>query len=495
MRQGVHMPDRLPRRLEGLLEEVTELGGQLRDLQGRFDRLVSAVLKLDEDLSLEGMLQRLSDSAKTLLGAAGAEVRLVTASQPSRGASEQASPNPRHGAAAEHLPPALTVPLTARGTALGELSASRMPGDAPFTEEDEEILAVLAAAAGPMLWNARLYEESARRTAWLEAILAAASDLVGDEDEIRGQELDLVAQRALKASASALAVVAAPVGRSFQIAAVAGTLPSQDALDGLPHRPALQAAARQPTEGEASQWLGPEAARSFGPAVAVPLGPRGGVLLLARGRTAAPFTAAGLPSASLFGSTVALALELRALASLRDAAAVSRDRRRIARDLHDVVIQRLFATALTLRRIGPLAATEIAARRVESIMDELDTAIREVRRLVGVLDQDQTPAERKPEPFSGALLKTVRNSTAGSGLDVRITIDGSAERIPRATAQRLLSLTAESLSHARGTGNQLQLDLAVTVREEDVELALQPRVAALDGSRLAWTFPLADTLP
>jgi hypothetical protein len=59
----------------------------------------------------------------------------------------------------------------------------------------------------------------------------------------------------------------------------------------------------------------------------------------------------------------------------------------------------------------------------------------------------------------------------------------------------LLSLTAESLSHARGTGNQLQLDLAVTVREEDVELALQPRVAALDGSRLAWTFPLADTLP
>lgn len=516
------MPDGLLLRLQGLLEDFSARTEQLARLQERVGALLGAEVGLAEDLTVDGVLGRLAVSARDLLGAQGAVVRLLGPvwASPSMTAADGAravptpDPAPADDPPGPGAPSVLSAPLRAHGTVLGELVLSAEDGS--FAAEDEEVLAVLAAAAGPAIWNAVLYEEGQRRQRWLEALLDAAGELVSGEDLALGRGLELVAERGLRASESALAMVLVPDSGRLRIGAAAGALPSPPLL-AVPEARAGAELADGALVGDPAQWLGDEAADGLGQALAVPLGVGGPgcMLLLLAKRRGQAYSPADISSAALFGAHAGLALRLRAAARDRAREALSSDRRRIARDLHDLVIQRLFAAGLSLQRIPALIRGPGAEAWTAQIVGELDAAIQELREAVDALGS--RAAESEPDSFSAILVETVRRALGHTGRAVRITIDGPAETIPAPAADRLIDLVAAVLSNADGARLGPGIALTITVREEDVELSIDEhaglgstglvrsadrlgellpglgtstRTTDDDGARLTWAIPL-----
>lgn len=417
------MPDRFPSRSQKLLEEFIARGEQLDQLQTRVNGLLGAEIGLTEDFSVEGVLERLAVSARELVGAERAVARLlgpVWAQRSRTAVGDAGAPAPDPIAASGPVlaedppgdPSVLSVPLRAKGIVLGEVVLSPKDQRA-FGAEDEEVLAALAAAAGPAVWNAVLYEESQRRQAWLEAVLDAAAELVLGGDLGFGHGLDAVADRALRASGSALAMVLLPRAGVLRIGAAAGTLPTREALI-VPDPPAPAGPEVSARVGHAGEWFAGEAALGLGQVLAVRLGegaPEGALLLLAKG-DGQVYSPVDLSSATLFAGHVGLAIRLRALMQGRPRDVVSADRRRMARDLHDLVIQHLFAAGLSLQRIGPLNGQSWAEARIAEIVAELDVAVHELREAVYALGSEAGEAER--DSFSAVLLQTMRQPRKSS---------------------------------------------------------------------------------
>ena len=148
---------------------------------------------------------------------------------------------------------------------------------------------------------------------------------------------------------------------------VTGVLESQ--LDGsrepLPHDLAMRAVMNH-----------------IGPAVIFPLGApdsRRGVLTIGRRHGRAPFPAAEAAFAASFADQAGVALELAAARAEAERLSVYQDRDRIARDLHDLVIQRLYATGMSLQGTMPMISRPEVADRVTRAVDDMDQTIKEIR--------------------------------------------------------------------------------------------------------------------
>src|SRR4029453_11069357 len=85
---------------------------------------------------------------------------------------------------------------------------------------------------------------------------------------------------------------------------------------------------------------------------------------------------------SIFAGQAALAFERARAQEEREQLVVLEDRERIARDLHDVVIQRLFATGMQLQGVAPQALRPDAVMRINAAVDDLDETIRDIRRSI-----------------------------------------------------------------------------------------------------------------
>lgn len=518
------MPDRLPMRFQKIIEEFVARGEQLGRLQERVNGLVGAVIGLADDLSVDGVLDRLAGSARSLAGATHAEVHLegpvwvqrsliaadeVDQEVPTLGAfpadgeyshpvdgerrpqgdsnnirgSSLRRPAEASRTAADGEHSILSAPLRAHGTTLGELKVwNKREGS--FAPEAEEILAALASAAGPAIWNALLYQESQRRQAWLEAVLDAGDRLVSGEDLNPGNGFDVVVDCARRASQSAMALVLVPDSGRFRVGAAAGTLPTQRVLDLLPRPRQWDREAAGAQVGNAVEWFGADAAQGFGQVLLVGLGeggPAGGVILLAK-HQGESYTPMDLSSAALFGSNVGLAMRLRALAQQRGEAVLSSDRRRIALDLHDLVIQRLFAGGLSLQRIVPLGAQPKAAGWAAQVVHELDAAIQDLRQAVHALGFDLD--ELESEAFTGRLIEAVRRASESEDFEVEITIEGPVDAIPAAVADRLIALASGILDDGDVTPFAPRLSLAVAVADAQVELVFHEHGGRPDSTRL-----------
>lgn len=137
----------------------------------------------------------------------------------------------------------------------------------------------------------------------------------------------------------------------------------------------------------------PQLAR-YGPALYVPLvaGQQStGVIILLRSPGAPEFTPDELKIAESFARQAALALELSEARDAQDRAALLDERARIARDLHDLAIQHLFATGLSIARARESLAGETAERLDEALSD-LDEAVSQIRSIVHALQRDAIPS-------------------------------------------------------------------------------------------------------
>ncbi len=420
----------------------------------------------------------------------------------------------------------LGVPVRVRDSVFGYLYLTEKNGGGAFTDDDEVVVEALAAAAGIAVQNADLFEQGQLRQQWLEASAEIRNEqLAGATEE---ETLRLIARRARELTGSDATMVALgsgpPAGELVIRAhsAVPGIDVGAGRLDAAD--PLLREVVESGTavlRGSSGGLLaGPGGVIPFGSTVGVPIRSHRrvtGVLVALRGPGAEPFLPADIPLLTSFAEQATLAMELGESNRARRMVDVLADRDRIARDLHDHVIQRLFATGLQLQSTLRRSADPAVHERLRHAVDELDQTVREIRTAIFDL---HTVADGASVDLRRRLLDAVAEAALGSGLPPAVRFSGAVDTlVSPEVGTHALAVVREAVSnvvrHAGATsvtvtieaGEQLTIDvlddgvgiepavarsglhnLAERARECGGVLTVQPGAAG--GTRLSWQVPL-----
>ncbi len=422
-----------------------------------------------------------------------------------------------------HHPPMRTflgVPIRVRGDSFGTLYLADKLSGQPFSEEDEVLVKALAAAAGIALANARLYEQARARQSWIEATRDIATELLSGTDP--ATVFRLVAEEALALTAADGVLVAVPVDEGMPIAAVHELLviETEGSARVSASRQTL-AVARTPladvlADGHPRQVDHVDLhGVDLGSALVLPLRATdtvAGIVVVLHGGTAGSVTDEQVEMMAAFADQAALAWQLATSQRRMRELDVVTERDRIARDLHDHVIQRLFAVGLALQAAVPLARVPEVQRRLADAVDDLQGVIQKIQatiyglhgapagaslreriddavaRLAGDLRTsvqfvgplsvvEGTLADHAEAVVSQALVDAVRNARAGAvtirvtvGDDLRIEVSDDGRGTPAGGAGSGLARLRRRAAQAGG------------------ELTVE--TTATGGTALRWTAPL-----
>ncbi|MER6606390.1 GAF domain-containing protein [Streptomyces sp. NPDC000927] len=360
----------------------------------------------------------------------------------------------------------LGVPIRVRGEVFGNLYLAEKENGGEFGDDDLHLVRVLAAEAGIAIGNARLYEAARQRERWIDGSVAVTTALLsgGDADEA----LSVVAEQARHLAASAAGIVLLPAAEGgLEIVAV-----SADDLGvplGVIIGPESPVAAKllageavfvddSATDPRATTGL----ADLFGPSMLLPLHSGGrvlGALATPRARGARPFTRAERTLATQFASQAALALMMAEAQRDRERLAVYEDRDRIARDLHDLVIQRLFATGMTLENAQRSSAVPEVRTGIGRAVDELDVTIQEIRTAIFALQQE--PAEA-PSGLRTRVLREINMAAVPLGFKPAHRFVGPVDSlVGELTGKNLIAALREALSNAFRHAGASAIDVVV----------------------------------
>ncbi|MEO7069522.1 MAG: GAF domain-containing protein [Nostocoides sp.] len=393
----------------------------------------------------------------------------------------------------------LGTPIRIRDEVYGNLYLAEKRGATAFTAEDEATLVTLAAAAGVAIDNARLFESGRRRQSWGDAVSDITHLLLEREDE-QGA-LALLAARCCEVGGAAYAAVATleevEDGLGLVLRATHTTDDPQPAgaallghlLDG-PVWSALSATRRatiigetdensaEQTRAEIARVIGLDRAgsgtpsRGVTPIAVVPLtaGPDElGLLVLG----VSVETGSGAAWTERLGEIAEFvkqsALALLAGRAQRDRAAMALmgDRERIARDMHDHVIQRLFATGLSLQSASRLAQNQAIKARIEEAVDDLDVGIREIRSAIFELHRPSTVSAQRE------LNALASSYSRGIGEPPALTVTGSLDGLTPVQFADVTAVVGEGLSNvarhaaARHAWVRVAVTDVVTIEIED----------------------------
>jgi signal transduction histidine kinase len=204
-----------------------------------------------------------------------------------------------------------------------------------------------------------------------------------------------------------------------------------------------------------------------------------GNLYLTEKRGGGPFTSADEQLVVALASAAGVAIENARLHERIQEFALLHDRERIARDLHDTVIQRLFATGLGLQGLARMVDEVEVADRIQGAVDDLDATIREIRRVIFELQAH----ERGNLSVRVRVLALAAEMTPTLGFEPRVHFDGPIDTIVGpALAEHLLAALRELLSnvtrHARATAVEIRVRAGL-----EVTLTVIDDGAGLEGAR------------
>lgn len=534
-------------RVHGLLEAVISVGAEL-DLSSALRRIVEAATVLVDArygalgvIGEDGLLSEfvpvgVSDERWAAIGdlpsGHGLLGELIRHPAPLRLAklSEHRS---SHGLPPHHPPmhSFLGVPIRVRDKIFGNLYLTEKRGADEFDADDEVVLSTLAVAAGVAIDNARLYEEARRRESWLTASAEVTGRLLSGRP--RGEVLELILTRARGNASADAGFVAVPVEgtRRLRVVLAVGLnaerrhgmlLPDADGFVGAAYSSAepvtgTDIARDTRARDDAECWTG------LGPAVAVRLGSGGvvrGVLVLARKDGAAAFTGEETGPLMDFAGQAALAMELAERRSDAEQIAILEERDRIARDLHDLAVQRLFATGMTLQSAQRFVEHPQAAERLRRAVDDLDATIRIIRSTIfGLRTHDGEPGGTRS--LRSRVARAVESAGAALGFPPALRVEGLLDsRVPGPVGDHLVAVLVEALSNAARHAGARSVDvhltvtsgrLTLTVADDGVGIGPDPARSGLrnieerarevggtaevgprarGGTRLAWAVPL-----
>jgi signal transduction histidine kinase len=342
----------------------------------------------------------------------------------------------------------------------------------PFTADDEALVIALAATAGIAIENARLYDVAKTREIWS----VTTADVMAAMLEESGESvLEVIAEHVGALIDVDLVVVAVPHGPD-QLRVTTAHGPGATALQGRVFPAAGTLAARALATQKAARVVGEadHAAVSWqpgsGPTVAIPLysGEEPlGVLTISRRLGAQPFADADLDMAFAFAGQASVAIEVVRAREDRRRLETSRDRARIARDLHDHVIQRLFGAGLSLQAVSA-TVDAAASTAIEAQIDAIDAAIKDIRTVVFALGA----GERGPEKRTRDRLLDVVSEVAGAlSSTPRITFSGPLDSLVHPSlGDDLVAVLRECLTNTIRHANARTVEVGVEITDGLVTL-------------------------
>ncbi|MFD5328383.1 GAF domain-containing protein [Streptomyces sp. NPDC127092] len=520
-------------RLDELLEELQARINAARGTRDRVHGLLEAVVSVGRELDLAQVLRRIVEAAAFLvdaqygaLGVIGPDGRTLSQFL-THGLTEEEiagiGPLPAgHGILGElirhpeplrltdltthessygfpaHHPPMRTflgVPIRVRDEVFGNLYLTDKAGGQDFDAEDESVISTLSVAAGVAIDNARLYEASKRQQRWLRAGAEVTSNLLSGSP--RREVLELIARRAQEITGAALADVSVPVPGTedlvVELAIGEGgderrglVVPVEGTLSGAAYRAGAPVTTVRLAEDD-RYAAGPRRFEGTGPAVAVPIGTgteeTRGVLLLARHQGQPVFTDEELEPLLAFAGQAALALELARRRSDTEQLALLEDRDRIARDLHDLAIQRLFATGMTLQSAARLVRHEGAAERVARAVGDLDETIKIIRSTIFGLrarEDDARPSLR------ARVARAVGDTATTLGFPPRLSMEGLLDTdVSPEVAEHVMAALSEMLSNVARHAHATRVEVSLQATGDEVLLTVSDngRGIPADGRR------------
>ncbi len=494
--------------LDQLLEQLRFRADDVLTTQGRLRGLLRANAVLASDLSLSSLLETLVEEARTLLQARyaaivvmGANDRMDAIVQVGMPASllskvqghpawhevsellapdtidgEEAPETPDYGDATAEESTAtgfLELPVRMGAKVYGRLYL-RKQAPAVFTDEDEQIVTALAATAGVALANASLFEESEQRHRWLIAASGLANTLLSNQST---HPLELVCQSALRAARADFVTVTLP---DETYAAGVASESSLLADETLSHLAELRRDAQLTLRSGRPMLLnnyGDDRASSVGDVrvgsvMVVPLvaGDHAeGAMTLGRVAGSTEFSEADLAMTSAFATQAAVALAFNAARQSELQLARLEDRDRIAMDLHDHVIQELFAVGMGLEGLSTVADVAERTARVGRYVDALNNTISTLRTRIFQLQ----PSRHDARGLQTRMLELAASQTEHLGYPPQLHFAGPIDAaVEDDVADDILAVTGEGLSNCARHAHATSVTVRLTNREGVLTLTI-----------------------
>lgn len=366
----------------------------------------------------------------------------------------------------------LGVPIRIRDEVFGNLYLTEKVSGLPFSEDDEVLAQALAAAAGIAIENARLYEQSKTRQSWVEATRDIGTQLLSGIDP--AAVFRIVATEALKLTGAEVALVAVPADADTPMADVT-ELVVVEAAGATKSDMAASIPVLGTTVGQVFQYRTPHRGNAIaaglegflddpGPVLVLPLRATdtvAGVVITLRRRGAAPFTDEQLDMMATFSDQAALAWQLASTQRRIRELDILSDRDRIARDLHDHVIQRLFAIGLALQGTIPRTRSREAQQRLGESVDDLQEVIHEIRTAIFDLHGGSPGTTRLRQRLDEAVAQF-------AGPDVRTTVQivGPLSVIESPLAEHAEAVVREAVSNAVRHGRATEVAIMINVADD-----------------------------
>jgi signal transduction histidine kinase len=369
----------------------------------------------------------------------------------------------------------LGVPVGIGDRVVGNLYLAGKQGG--FTAEDEDVVVALAAAAAVAVDNAALYEDVRRRERWAAAAKEVATAMLSTAPE--DAALELIAELARDVAGAAVGALVLP-GWQGQLVLEVASGQGADQLVGMvmPEDGRAVAAVRS-GKGLRSSDMSTEPSlllpqfRDFGPALYAPLvagSAHLGVLILLRRVGEADFSDKDLSTAGAFASQAALALQLADARRRAEEAELLEDRARIARDLHDLVVQELFAMGMRLSKLRDRLEPAVLAD-LDASVDSLDRVVRQIRSTIRAL---RDPEE--DEQLDSRLDDEVRRSMSTLGFRAELELDRigpELDRIRPDLADDVVAVVREGISNAARHAAADHVVVRVQVRENRLRVEVR----------------------
>lgn len=366
----------------------------------------------------------------------------------------------------------LGVPVRVRGEVFGNLYLTEKRNGKSFSSDDERTVMALAAAAAVAIENSRLYERSRRREAWQAALTEIATTVLngGDPEEA----LALMATRARELMSADITAIALPESDGLRVEfaegdeSIIGALVPEDSVTYAAYSEGVAKSSKQCTIGDLD---------AVGSAIAVPLRTGDRILgVLTAVRLAdseadvhAPGASELLELAGPFASQAAVTLVLAEAQAGQQRLAIYQDRDRIARDLHDLVIQRLFATGMSLQGATRLPGVpDDVTERVSRAVDELDETIKEIRHTIFALHE---PVEGPSSTFRGRVMREAAQSAAPLGFEPSVRFIGAVDSgVSAAASENLIAALREILTNAAKHAEASKVEVVISLEDSEVVL-------------------------
>lgn len=390
------------------------------------------------------------------------------------------SDDPRSVGFPDHHPPMdsfLGVPIRVRDVVFGNLYLTgKRRGE--FTERDEKVILAVAATAGVAIENAKLYEEGQRRQRWLQASAEITQQLLAFSGE---DPLSVIARSVREMADADLVTVVLPAAEPGQLMVEVATGLAAEKMMGMSYPTERSVAGEAIDTGQPILIDNIDRQADFaihmaevlpvGAVMALPLGgskTTRGSLLVARLSGRRSFTPNDLQLATAFANHAAVALELADARADQQRVVLLEDRDRIARDLHDHVIQRLFAAGLTVQSLRARETAPASADKLEQVVTDLDETIRRIRTSIFDLRGSLSPVTATVRP---ALLKVAAEQARQLGFQPTLRFSGPVDSVvSEPLTDELTAVLREALSHVARHAHASNAEVSLAVSATQVSL-------------------------